>query len=208
MRHYHRKKLDRMLGIAGNEEFMQLLWAANALQTDYHGAARPYLLPDTIPEGAITTDGRSEYFIQKWEIETLANELMTTPKVLGKTKGGIRRLRCDHYQSLVGCVNRLRQLENAEYDVQKKSKDVLVEMGRIAARQFDWQRGFSMPHNSTETPTSTGKVYVRITLRNDRAFPWIASRTLASCYLSLSPSNPLFPLMKFYGGVRRYTRGS
>jgi hypothetical protein len=39
-------------------------------------------------------------------------------------------------------VSWLRKLENVEYRVQKKPEDIFIEMGRIAARQFDWQRGF------------------------------------------------------------------
>lgn len=142
MRSYYRKKLDKLLGAANNESFIQLLWATHALQSNCFGAAKTYIDPDTIPVGAITTDMTSKLFIQKWEIETLANELMTTPKVKPVKSGKIRELRHDHFQVSIECADRLRKLENAEFSIQKKRKDITIEMGRIAARQFEWQRGF------------------------------------------------------------------
>ena len=142
MRAYYRKKLDKLLGAAGDEEFIQLLWATHALQSDYADAARKYILPDTIPKGAITTDITGKFAVQKWEIETLANELMTVPKAKPTKNGVTRKLCCDHFQASIDCVKWLRKLENVEYRIQKKPKEILIEMGRIAARQFDWQRGY------------------------------------------------------------------
>jgi hypothetical protein len=142
MRAYFRKKLNRLLGIAGDEEFIQLLWATHALQSDYADAARRFIRPESIPDGAVTTTMISKFFVQKWEIETLANELMTSPKAKFLRNGATRSLRCDNFQSTIQCANWLRRLENAEYRVQKKKEDILIEMGRIAARQFDWQRGY------------------------------------------------------------------
>lgn len=142
MRAYYRKKLNNLLGAAGNEEFVQLLWATHALQSDYSNAARKFIKPETIPDGAITTKMTSRFFIQKWEIETLANELMTIPKAKTVKNGATRTLRWDHFQVSLDCVRWLRKLENVEYRIQKKREDIFVEMGRIAARQFDWQRGY------------------------------------------------------------------
>lgn len=142
MRYYYRNKLDKLLGSAGNEEYIQLLWATHALQSDYSKAAQGFIQPETIPDGAITTNMTSKYFIQKWEIETLANELMTVPKLRTSKNGRTKTLRWDHYHSSAECVNWLRQLENSEYRIQKKKEDIFVEMGRIASRQFVWQQGF------------------------------------------------------------------
>ncbi|MCA2008025.1 hypothetical protein [Tritonibacter mobilis] len=142
MRSYHRKKLNKLLAAAGNEEFIQLLWATHALQSGCADAARKFIRPETIPDGAITTDMRSEHFIHKWKIETLANELMTVPKAKPGKKGATRTLLCDHYGASINCANRLHDLENAESKNHKNAEEFLVEMGRIAARQFDWQRGY------------------------------------------------------------------
>ena len=142
MRAYYRKKLDKLLGAAGNEEFVQLLWATHVLQSDYAHAARKFIKPETIPDGAITTDMNSKFFIQKWEIETLSNELMTVRKAKITKDGATRTLRWDHFQSSIQCANWLRKLENVEHRIQKKPEEIFVELGRIAARQFDWQRGY------------------------------------------------------------------
>lgn len=142
MREHYRKKLYKLLSRAGDEEFIQLLWASHILQTKNPDPARKFILPETIPDGAISAKMPSEYSIHKWEIETLANELMTVPKAKPKKNGPIRTLRWDHFGAATDCVNWLRKLENAEHRIQKKREDIFIEMGRIAARQFDWQRGF------------------------------------------------------------------
>ncbi|NSY39310.1 hypothetical protein [Leisingera sp. ANG59] len=142
MRSHYRKKLNKLLGAAGDEEFIQLLWATNVLQSEYSDAARDYIHPDTIPDGAITSDMKSRFAVQKWEIETLANEIMTVPKVRRPKNGKTRTLRWDHFQASLNCAIWLRKLENAEYRIRKKREEVFIEMGRIAARQFEWQRGF------------------------------------------------------------------
>lgn len=142
MRDYYRNKLNKHLSCAGCEEFIQLLWATHILQTENPGPARKFFLPETIPNGAMSAKMPSEHSIHKWEIETLANELMTVPKAKPKKNGPTRTLRWDHFGAARDCVNWLRKLENVEYRVQKKREDIFVEMGRIAARQFDWQRGF------------------------------------------------------------------
>jgi len=142
MRQYYRKKLNKLLGAAGNEEFIQLLWATHVLQSDNPDAARKFIRPETIPDGAITPKMTSKFAIQKWEIETLANEVMTVPKAKPMKDGATRTLRWDHFQASLDCAKWLRKLENVEYRIQKKREDIRVEMGRIAARQFDWQRGY------------------------------------------------------------------
>lgn len=142
MREHYRKKLNKLLSRAGNEEFIQLLWAVHILQSENPDPARKFIRPETIPDGAISAKMPSEHSIHKWEIETLANELMTVPKAKPKKNGPTRTLRWDHFGAARDCVNWLRKLENVEYRVQKKREDIFIEMGRIAARQFDWQRGF------------------------------------------------------------------
>lgn len=142
MREYYRKKLNKLLSLAGKEEFIQLLWAVHILQSENPDPARKFILPETIPDGAISAKMPSMYMLHKWEIETLANELMTVPKTKPKKNGPTMTLRSDHFGAAMDCVNWLRKLENVEYRVQKNREDIFIEMGRIAARQFDWQRGF------------------------------------------------------------------
>lgn len=93
MRQYYRRKLDKLLSAAGNEEFIQLLWATHILQSDNPKPARKFILPETIPDGAISPKMSGRFSIRSWEIETLANELMTVPKAKRTKNGGTRRLR-------------------------------------------------------------------------------------------------------------------
>ncbi len=68
---------------------------------------------------------------------------MTVPKAKLVKNGATRTLRWDNFQAATQCINWLRKLENVEYRIQKRPEDIFVEMGRIAARQFDWQRGYA-----------------------------------------------------------------
>ncbi|MEP6020628.1 MAG: hypothetical protein ABJ251_19305 [Paracoccaceae bacterium] len=107
------------------------MWAVHILQSEKPDPARKFILSETIPDGAISAKMPSEHSIHKWEIETLANELMTVPKAKPKKKGPIRTLRWDHFGAATDCVNWLCNLENVEYRVQKKRDDLFIEMGRI-----------------------------------------------------------------------------
>jgi hypothetical protein len=118
-----------------------LLWATNTLQSDKFERATRFLDPKSIPKGAITTKISSEFFIYKWEIETLVNELMTTRKTTRQKDGKTYYLNYDNFSVSLECAKWLRKLENIEYRIVKKSKDIFLEMGRLAARQFGWQRG-------------------------------------------------------------------
>ena len=80
MREHYRKKLNKLLSKAGDEEFTQLLWVTHIHQTDNPDPARKYVRPKTIPDGAISPNMPSQFSIHKWELETLANELMTVPR--------------------------------------------------------------------------------------------------------------------------------
>lgn len=143
-RAYFRKKLDALLSFADDEGFMQLLWAGNALQAEAEQAAAPYIR--NYPPDAVTTDISSPYFMYKWEIETIANEILAIPKRGFDKKGRQRKLVINNFQNIASCVNFLRKLENAEAARGSTGKSIYREMARIANRQFDWQRGyFNLP---------------------------------------------------------------
>lgn len=141
LHHHYMTKLCKYLSQANDEHFINLLWASNALQSDYYESAFWHIKASSVPPGAITTNMTDPHFIQKWELETLANELMTTKKDGQSRKGKTRHLDCTNYSAIIECVNTLRKLENAEHR-NLNTGDIKVELGRIAARQFSWQRGF------------------------------------------------------------------
>lgn len=140
MRELYRKKLDRYLELASDEAFIQLIWAADAIQTDQPDAASRYLR--NVPPEAVTKDMNSKLALYKWELETLVNELLVVPKRQKQLRRQWRELDCSRYDALQNIVRALRRLENAEAGTRLKRTNVLDEMPRISARQFDWQRGW------------------------------------------------------------------
>lgn len=131
--------LGLALSLADDADFLRLLWSLNALQTGRADVASRFLRgypPAAVGEGII---GKAA--IYPWELETLANELLTTPK-----HQYYRTFNCRAWDEARAVVNQLRLIENAEYGARRESLNILVEMGRIGARQFPWQRGhFGIP---------------------------------------------------------------
>lgn len=141
LRTYFQKKLASQLELAEDEGFLQLIWAGNALQSDAEAAAAPYL-GHKYPAAAVTTDLTSPTHMHKWELETLANELLTIPKRDKSRDARVRALATDSLQNLVNSLNTLRKLENQEAARGLDNISIYREMARIANRQFDWQRGY------------------------------------------------------------------
>jgi hypothetical protein len=114
---------------------MQAFWAIEALRGGRRALAATVL--------AFTAEQASQeigadWAIHAWELETLANLAIAQPPVpdLG------RPLNTGDFGSIAYLTRHLRELENAEYGL--APTDVLMEMHRIAQRQFSWQRGVSL----------------------------------------------------------------
>lgn len=141
----YRKRLQKLLGAAADEEFLELIWATFALQSGHETAAAK-ILGGTFPREAATSDMTSKFAIHRWELETLTNEALTSPKQSLRRGELTKSLNCRSFSSIVQAVHLLRQLESQEYSVHGEGRDILQEMYRIAGRQFDWQRGyFNLP---------------------------------------------------------------
>lgn len=140
IRNFYRKKLNAFLETADDEGFIQLLWAIDALQAGGELAAAPHL--DHYPKAAVTTDISDKHFIYKWELESLANEALATPKRVRQKNGRVRSLNTRNFETIAQITNMLRKLENAEDAHRLKDRSILREMARIANREFDWQRGY------------------------------------------------------------------
>jgi hypothetical protein len=140
-RKFYRKKLNGFLETADDEAFIQLLWATDALQTGGELAAAPHL-DRNYPKAAVTTDISDKHFIYKWELETLANEVLVTPKRVRQKNGLVRSLNTRNFETIAQITNVLRKLENAEDAHRLKDRYILREMARLANREFDWQRGY------------------------------------------------------------------
>jgi hypothetical protein len=130
-----RARLATILSLADDASFLHLLWTLNALQTGRAEEASRFL--DGFPSDAATEGIIGSKAIFPWELETLTNELLTTPK-----HTFYRTIDCRSWNVATELINQLRALENAEYGAQRDELSILVEMGRLGARQFPWQRGY------------------------------------------------------------------
>lgn len=130
-----REGLDIQLGLTDDEAFLRMVWALNALQTGRADVGRPYFR-NAPPEAAKDGIG-GKHSVYPWELETLVNELLVTPK---HAHGPL--FDCRDWSAIATLVNELRGLENAEYGQRRAERSIIRELGRIGARQFEWQRGF------------------------------------------------------------------
>lgn len=140
MHTYHKKELLKLLSRFEDEDLFHLIWATNILQSQNYKSALTHLDRKTVNPKAIGIQEPHEHAIHKWELETLANEGLTTP--MAPAKGGkLVRLKHDHYGNIVTCINRLRKLENKEFNLGGHKKNIFGELTRIGNRQFPWQVG-------------------------------------------------------------------
>lgn len=135
---YFQKKLSDLLSRAPDEDFLRMIWALNEMQRGNKHYARRLI---DFPDEAATADRASPHAIHEWELEFLANELLTTSKAVGRSAKD-RILNCRSYPAAARLVNMVRAFENAEYRERSGKFGILTEMQRIAQRQFEWQSGF------------------------------------------------------------------
>lgn len=133
------RKLSELLGRADDAAFLQLSWAANALQSKKSPDVKKYI---NHPPEAKTEGKLSKYSIHQWEIETLINLLLIYPKQEASL-GPEKILNCKEFGALCQVVNTLRSLENSESAVSLHNNNILLELHRIGQRQFGWQRGYA-----------------------------------------------------------------
>lgn len=129
-----RKKLLTTLSHLDDARTMQLMWSINALQSDFTPNLTRYLRYPPEAAGARLGD---PHFAFKWEIENVLLLLLSTPK---QTMNSLRAPDYKNYNTAAGIINQLKQAEEAEERVQINSGNVLLEMPRLAHKQFVWQR--------------------------------------------------------------------
>ncbi|SHF74506.1 hypothetical protein SAMN05444273_11132 [Litoreibacter ascidiaceicola] len=114
------------------------------LQSEKPGVGAKFLDPNTIPKGAENVGFNATHRIHPWELETLANQILTVPKTAQfKSRKNRKERSWRSFGNAISCVNTLRSLEDEESWFWKKDGGVLVEMARLASRQFAWQRGYA-----------------------------------------------------------------
>jgi len=136
---YHIRQLRKLFSRASDEQFLQLMWAIDALRSGKAQHAANYL---AFPPGAIDQSMGSQFLIHEWETETLIIQLLLAIREEIK-EGGIS-FDCSRFADVAKLVNRLRKLEDVESAVylQDGELNVFAEIYRIAQRQFHWQRGY------------------------------------------------------------------
>ncbi|MGP0083484.1 MAG: hypothetical protein ACLP0B_07640 [Steroidobacteraceae bacterium] len=140
---YHLKQLRKLFPRARDHQFLQMVWAIDALRSGRPEAAARLL---TFPAHAADQSIGSRFAIHRWELETLLIQLLLSPK--DDPHPGTRAFDCSKFDSVAELVNRLRKLENVESAVYLRRGDfnVFGEMHRVVQRQFHWQRGyFNLP---------------------------------------------------------------
>jgi hypothetical protein len=134
-----KKRLRDILSLASDEPFVMLVWAVDALQSGREDRAKLFL---TYPPEAVVTKITDTFFVFKWMLETLTNELFSTAKKRVSQKGRNRLLNCSKFEAMATCYNALRKLEDAEDGMRPAHFSILDSMYRLTQRQFEWQRGF------------------------------------------------------------------
>lgn len=134
-----RDRLKGLLAVADDAAFCRMIWAVDALQNGEPEVAASFLIH---PDEAVGADVDSKYRVHHWVMETLVNELLSSPKQGVLSRRPTRKLNCSHFDAIAALVNALNALEDAEVAVWLRKDNVLLEMHRIAQRQFHWQRGF------------------------------------------------------------------
>jgi hypothetical protein len=141
---YHLKQLRKLFIRMSDQNFLQMVWAIDAL-----GSGRPEAAARLInfPQQAADQSIGSRFAVHRWELETLLIQLFLTPKE-DRRRGATALFDCSMFDSVADLVNRLRKLEDVESMVYLRGGDfnIFGEMHRVAQRQFHWQRGyFNLP---------------------------------------------------------------
>jgi hypothetical protein len=137
-RNYERKLRD-YLSRVDDAEFLQLCWAVATLQNSPDISVSDYLI---YPPKAVMPQAGDQHRVHLWELETLATMLLTTPKHLPHQRPNTY-FDCRYFETIAQSTNLLRSLENSESAMQGAGQNILLEIARIAHRQFGWQRGYA-----------------------------------------------------------------
>lgn len=134
------RALKDMLSGCDDRGFLQLAWSINMLQSSFGADVTPFL---TYPIKAATPDMGSEFAVRKWEIETMLATLLATPKKAHRQGVPLAHYRLDKFDTMATAVNYLRHAEDYQSGDYLNDNNIMLEMSRIAQRQFGWQRGFA-----------------------------------------------------------------
>lgn len=134
-RDIRKRKLAKLLSSSLDEPMLKSISAISALQSGKKSAKNAFV---DYPEEAVGSKIGSQFYIPPWTLETLVNEILSTPKMVAMTS----QLRHDFFKNFRMLSTVVAKLENAEDGIFLATHDVFHEMHRIGQRQFPWQRGW------------------------------------------------------------------
>src|SRR5215469_5084814 len=117
---YHQNKLRKLFGRASDQQFLQLMWAIDALRAGRPEAAARLL---NFPSQATDQSMGSRFALHQWELETLLIQLFLAHGDGIKDSTSTTTFDCSRFESVATLVNSLRQLENAESAVYLRSDE-------------------------------------------------------------------------------------
>lgn len=124
------KPFRNLISTFGREDALRVLWAyINYMQM------RRFELPSDIEVGAQFLNAPvPDVVIPPWQLELIAKEVLIHS---GARSARGKTLR--EWRSLAKLMNELRELEDKLYALQGPGKNIMLELNRIAHRQFIWQ---------------------------------------------------------------------
>lgn len=134
------RRFRKQASSAPKLEFLLAIYSIHQLQSGRPGIAE---FVRDIPETAKTTDRISRYYLHPWYLETLANEILAAPWKPKQRDGATRTLNPMSFGALAALYNSLYEAEGASDGPSLKRSNVLIQMGRLTKRQFEWQRKFA-----------------------------------------------------------------
>lgn len=129
-----------MLGRGDDVAVLRLVWAVYALQSGDGTRARQHIIHSPSAERARLGDPE---YVYPWNLETIVNEALATPKAVRRPDRRELHLRGDTFDTMRELANAVHALENAEEGTSLERTDVFVELHRGIQKQFEWQRGFA-----------------------------------------------------------------
>lgn len=126
------------LGLADDEAFCRLVWAARELQTR-GGPAHQQVFQ--APPEARTDDFRTGQYAFPWFLETLVNELLSVRKPRPRAGKPMHGLDCNQWSTITHLTNRQREWEDLEDGLVLSQDNIMRAVDRITHQQFHWQRG-------------------------------------------------------------------
>jgi hypothetical protein len=116
-----------------------MFWALHAIQSGRAAKAKRFL---AYPPEAATTAYDSKFAVYKWDLETLICLTLNTPKANLPT-WLVKPVNTRQFNTVAELVNSLRAVEDDESEIRINNSNILLEMHRVAHRQFAWQRGWA-----------------------------------------------------------------